>query len=484
MDQAEFEHVANLICKDLDGENLCLLLNAIYRTNTGVRKKLANETGLKEWAIRGLLPVLAKKVTLGIGHFAPDENILLELRAATAWKMAFRLEFETANEIIQSVFAEALAIERFEILLDLFKLAEITEFSLSVNGVTKDEIVAKHQNLLKFIGLRNLAGKLKSCSDLERENLLSDLESLPILKTIDNAISKSAKAHYYWIWSRIHVLQDQKFKAIATQSNFLKILKENSWLEKRHNFFLVREYRPLVSLFLTTNQKANVEQLWFRIGNIKTDSPLTEAVKWQQIYPNRIGYALEMGKVEQGRDAVSQVVEMISANPKLFPDNFICENLYYSTYFLLAIGELESANRLNIESLKMQQRTKNHAIIWSLTRLFEILINYKLEDESEVIRLVRNFRNTNEFKSDSFYEMAVKIIVSLVNSNTHWKLEDTISSSIATVKRWKEVHPSSFQLDYFDLSVWLQSEKDGCTMAEIFGLRASDDKDFSQTAAV
>lgn len=484
MDVAEFEHVSNLIRKDSDGERLFLLLSTIYRTKTGARKKLANKSGLKEWAVRDLLPVLAKKVTLGIGLFKPDENIRLEICTATAWKMAFRLEFETANEIIESVFSDALEIERFEILLDLFKLAETTELPFSDAGVTKDEIIARHQNLLQFIGLRNLASKLKSCSGSEREILLSDLESLSILNSIDNALSKSATAHYYWIWSRVHFFRKRLLQAIEAQNTLLASLKENTWLERDYNFFLVREQRVLVGLLLFTNQIAEVNQLWMRIGNIDTSSPLIEALKWQQIYPNKIAAAMEVGDIETGRNAVSNVMELISSNSEIFPKKFIVENLYFSSYFFISIGKWKEANRLINRSLKMQKPGKTNSLIWPMIRFFEILIAYKLEDSSEVLRLSRNFRNTKEFKTDSYFPMAARIIGRLAKNEHKVDAFSSINRGITEIQDWTANHFGCVHNEYFDLLAWLQSEKDGCTMLDIFRNRASMFYQDDQSSAV
>jgi hypothetical protein len=193
---------------------------------------------------------------------------------------------------------------------------------------------------------------------------------------------------------------------------------------------------------------------------------------------------MEAGDLEIGRDAVSNVLDLISSNYEIFPNKFIVDNLYFSSYFQISIGDWKEANRLNIRSFKMQNLDKTHSLIWPMIRFFEILIAYKLEDSSEVFRLSRNFQNTKEYKTDSYFPMAAGVVGRLARNKHKIDAYNSILVGIGELQNWTINHSGSLHHEYFDLRVWLKSEKEGCTMIDIFRNRASIvDKD-KQSSAV
>ncbi|MEM0998627.1 MAG: hypothetical protein AAGN35_16330 [Bacteroidota bacterium] len=237
----EYDHIYQSLPNSSKVDRMRKLLAAIRSMKTTSRKQLAHRLGVAERTVSELLQKLSRHVTFALAHHEPDKSLELELMLATAWKLVFRIENAPAAELMQDLFDLATAHERFDILFDLLKLAEIMTEPAELKGMDKEEITRRHVNLLQYQGLKTKVAGFKLLPEKERIAALEDMEQEPLLQQIECAMSISAQAHFFWTWTRLYYLKENHSAAYRSQKALVELMEENKWLDRYDDFFSPRK---------------------------------------------------------------------------------------------------------------------------------------------------------------------------------------------------------------------------------------------------
>jgi hypothetical protein len=472
----EYKFILRTINEDADNDLLVTILKAIRGTDHYNRKALAEKCGLKESRIRDLLPTLANKVVLALGMHEPDQPLELEIQLAAVWKLVFNIWNGPAGEVMQDLYDKATAVDRYDILYEILKLAEIMTVPAEIKGLSRAELTEKHLNLLQYQELKLKADKLTTLAGEERKRVADELSGAELMSSIEAAQSVSAKAHYYWIKRRISFSRENYASTLVFEKKLIDLLEENRWLDRYDDFFFALEHRSLITLLLIEDSVKEAHNQLFRVGGFNTEFPLSTTAKWEQLFPTKIGVALNNGEIETGLDAVDEFLKLISENEGQFSEQFITRNLYYSAYFLFTIGEFEKVQRMFTRMNKFQNSSSFPDPIFPISKILETFLAYESGELVEMGRLGKNFSMTSAYKKSTsgYYKYALSSLGAVSRQKDS---QDVIEEAQKAIAKIAEMHDDSYFSilnSYFDVSAWLESKKEGYTMSEVFRNRASN----------
>lgn len=458
----EYDHIfQTLYARQVQSAQIFAAIRSVGSLN---RKQISETSGVKERQIRVLLPKLSDSIIYELGTFEPDEHTELDAALLAAYKLVFRIENDPAAELLQDLYDKATEIERFDILPEVLRLTEIMTQPIQLNGLSKKEVTTKHLNLLQFRAIKERIEQLRQIPVAERLDQIADLIDSKLLSDENQALSMSAKAHFHWIWTRIHYFDENHFASCQSQKQLIKLLDEFSWLDRQHDFFFPNEHRLLTSLFVATGQNEAAYKMLFKVGNIDSNHQLTELTKWEQIYPLKLDAAIDAGDDAKGRDAVNEISKLFRSNSDLFPTKFITQNLYKCSYFYFTVGEFAKAQKLNLKLQTGYNSVDFYPMILPMVRIMATLIAFETGDQVEMGRQDKNFRMTSAYQETRYYKSVLGILKRLVNHSDPHFIDRSLTEFRETLKDKR----SRITNRKFNFEVWLESKKCNCTMAEIF----------------
>lgn len=408
----------------------------------------------------------------------PEDRLAFALSSAR--KMVHRVENEPAIHIIAWAVKESLRIERFDVTLALIDLADRLTEPYDFDAPSKSELVRLQQNILSF---RLLEERLREyhqhrTGEADGKSILDEVENDPLMTAESNALSKRALAHYLKIRAGLFHFRRNHNASINPQMRLVQLINETEWLRTDDGFFLITEMGWLMGKLAALNEFDLANRFVFRVGNVDCNDVRSEKEKVAQLYPFRIGLAIDSGNLEGGYHAVEEVDRIIGAGN--VANIFSTTNLYYSAYFYIAADDFENAFRAitRMKKFSHSRRSKKqsgnfHSHIYPMMKLLEIIIAFENNEGDDALRLIRNFRMTNTYDGNRYYKIALGTIHRLLNSNrSEWEpiLNKAFEDSLQIDRKgW----PGRL-INYFDLPIWIAAKKSLRPMIVEFHHRATE----------
>jgi hypothetical protein len=471
--EEEYDFVFRSLSISPKDERLACLLSAIRKHGTVNRSLLAKHCNLSERMVRETTPTLGKELTFWLGAYERDQPIELEMALSTAWKLVFRIQNSAAGEVLQDLYTKAGECDRFDIMMEVWKLVEIMTESAEIEGISKEEVIQVHLNLLKYQELKAKADQLKVLPKERHGSMLKLFESTNLLSDEEAAKSISAKAHFYWIWTRIHYAKENFEGVVFCQENLISLIAKYPWLDRYDGFFFAKEHRPLITALVTKNLTTEAFDMLFRVGSLETTYPLTEVSKWSQIYPLKLAMAIDHGDWQKAKDCTIEIESIIATEGSYLSSKFVTQSLYYCAYFNFINGDYPLAKKIVNRLSVIYYPSDFYPTIAPMLRVLSAFLAFEDGDLEELLLVDKKFRSTNSFDEAAYYPFtlnALKRILRLANENlvsnelmeTKIQFYDTLeeSSSIGANRR-------------FDFLKWMESKLTRRPMAEFFYHQAS-----------
>jgi tetratricopeptide (TPR) repeat protein len=473
LDEHEYKHVYDSLFLVPHNRQLGQVFQAIRTTEATKQKSLSTATGIKERQIRVLLPKLAPEIIYLLGIYQPDLHIQLDAALATAYKLVFRMANDPGAELIQDLFDKAFACDRFDIMLEVHRLSEIMTSPVSIRGLSRAEVNQKHLNLLQYQELKEEVSKVKKLPITNRLAAIKRYTSLDLLSHPGNALSVTAKAHFHWIWTRIHFFRENFPSSCSSQGNLVSLLDRHKWLNRNNAFFYPDEHRLLTYLLVASGQEDEAYKMLFKVGNTDPLYQLTDLAKWQHIYPLKLDMAIDAGDVEKGKSSMQEILSLLKENSNLFPAKFVTQILYKCSYFMFSIGDFAEAQKLNLKLQTAYKSVDFYRLVLPMVRIMAAVIAFEVNDQVEMGRQDKNFRMTSAYQEAGYYKSTLGILKRLAGLNDSETRSDFLEDAMIEIEETLQDHHSRLLNRIFDFEVWLQSKAYRCSMAEIFCNRKS-----------
>jgi hypothetical protein len=473
MSDEEFAHVHQSMSLESESEQLVRLLIAIRDAQSLDRKILADATEIKVRQIRRILPKLPDCIFHFLGTFNPDQPVSLELSLHTAWKLVYRNESGPASVLAKQIYDQAESCDRFEIIYELLDLSEKISGGLVIDGLDRVEITQKHLNLLAFRKLKEKARDLKLLPHSEKVARLLELKENELLKSQKKAVSASAKAIFYWIWTRIHFFDENYKASLESQLQLVRLIEQFSWLHRNNQFPSLEENRLLISLLIADGRNEEAYQLLFKMGNTSSGHVLTDLGKWEYIYPIKLGIAIDTGDEEKGISCIEEIRKILPRNGGNFRKQFVTETLYYASYFYFTIGDFEEAQRLNFRLQTAYKSVDFSPLVFPMVRMMSTILALETRDLAECERQDKNFRNTAAFDDSQYFRTSLGIVKRLADDCINGLDQNLINEGYAEFQKTLADPKSKSINRRFNFEAWLESKIQGCTMSKIFRDRES-----------
>lgn len=443
------------------------IVKVIRKLNAYDEEKFIRQVNLTKRRIGTVSRKIVQQATGAVGMH--DEEGLLHNALVTIRKLVFRMDSEPASSILTWAARIAEKHERFETLFQLHELAELLRLKLDV--ISKKDAISLQINLA---GYRALEHRLRmipraGCTPEERESILQEVRNSPLMASPDQALSVRAKATYHKVLSGAMLFSTQYELAHGPQARYVEFLENTEWLKGDREFFLAKEMVQLSKLLSLSGYYQEAQKVVFRVGNIQTKSERAEQEKLKQLYPYRMQFAITTGNADIGESSLEQMNQLLNQKDRFDP-LFCTENLYYGLYFCIASGNLTQGGLLAPKMRKYQSK-EYHPRIFSMAKMLEIVLAFESKDFEDCARLIKNFRKSKAYPSSPAFALTTGLLNRLVNqsSSKHQSILSTFHEKAIALEEEGTEHVF---FAYFDLTVWIESKLNHCSMIDIFHQRA------------
>ncbi|MEM0999742.1 MAG: hypothetical protein AAGN35_21970 [Bacteroidota bacterium] len=448
------------------------LFDGMARLKTFNKKVLAKSGNLSERRISSLLPDFSRHVVRALGNFQPKKPTDFELELNAAWKLVMRLRNAAAADIMLRLHQRALAVERFDVLLELHELRDVMTEPVDFEGPKREVIQRLHYNLSQYENLKTAFLRLKSGSLADREFVMRTAANSDLLDSEQSALSIRAQALFYWIKTRQLFYQGNINLASEYQERIIAMLQQYAWLKRERDFYLLKEYEPLIGFLFAGNRPKAANQAIFKIGNLPTRQKREELMKWHQIFPLRLSVALQEGDVEKGDSAVADFLQLKKANAEFLPKRFLTKNDYWVAFFLLSKQDYVGARKIVIQLLKEGKSSDFDPIYMPMTRLLAAVLAYEMGEVDELSWQEKTFRMTKAYQETPFYKMVFALLLRLARVRNEIEKAAVLDSYRQEASEMEASGPHARFFHFFDVGNWIVSKQEQCSMLQVFESRA------------
>lgn len=476
LSDAEAQRLGQLVSGVPESHVLLPMVTVLRSMDQFDESQLFRQIGVSSRGKKRHFQQLAMFISHAIGH--NDQELQMQQHLVTAKAMILRLANEPATQLLQEVMEYAVAHERFDLLMNAHQLREMMTSPFEWNSMTAEQANIREQNRLQYQAivarLRQLAG-LHNAAD-NRDQMLQAIATDPLMAGPTQALSIRGTFLYWKAQAGLAIFSGQYLDAQRAQEKLLALLQQHRWLVPDGDFFLIREYRPLAFIHTYLHNDAALDRVLFQVANIPTQHPRTELAKYAQLYPLRIGRALQNGDGEAGLAAVEQVRSIITTWANHLPTRFITENLYYCAYMLIAAGQIDDVPRLLTELGRYRQTEADFLPrIIPMVRLLQIVLAHESRDEAEARRLCKNYRATRHYGASDYLDTCISVLNRLTITTPPQKLRQ-YTEKLSAFADDRTSH-------YFDMGSWLQSRLEHIPMIQVMARKASQNRPTGNQAA-
>lgn len=456
-----------------NGEECIRLFDAVASQKTFNKKTLSNAIGLSERRISSLLPAFGRQVVKMLGVFHQEEQQEFESSLSAAWKMVMRLQNGAATAIILELYARAVKVERFDVILELHEMAEVMTEPLQMPGEGRDAVAALRENLEGYESLKSSFLRLKTSTVSEKKRIVEEANRSPLLKSETAALSIRARTNYYWIKTRQCFFQQDYAGAANYQESTIRMLTEHAWLKRERDFYLIKEYEPLIKFMFAENRLETANAMIFKVGNMTANQEREELMKWQQMFPVRLTLAIANGNQERAEAAVHDFETIRAKHGKLFPARFVNKNLYWVAFYQLASQNYEAARKTSIQLLKEGKSIDFEVPFLSMTRILSIVLSYELGEYEDLSWKDKTFRMTNAYQESEFYKLVLSLMRKLSSARSVLHRQSVLNEYAVLAREMEQSDPMvASYFNFFDIGNWIESKLRQCSMLQVFEARA------------
>ncbi len=455
-----------------DWEQISQLFRLLAKQDQYSEAALLGGTGQTKRVKNIQIEQLGQELVSFIGEGKPDV-IVHQILATAPHVIENRLERQ-AVELVEWGISLAESSENYHAVQALWRLAELfPEPRPQFRGMTYEHALACAGNL---IGYRQIEVRLRQTPTIpdleERIAILEEIEASPLLESPGMALSYEARLLYWRIKAICKYLVKNYGAAIAPQTNLVAVLAERHQNDLDLARRWIRECSTLAVLHGNLGNLAASKRLWDDIWEFPTSQFILECEKTKQIYPTKIAAGIDFGDIAFCDRTAREVLQLINDRPDLFPHGLLCKALYYCASFYLAASRLEEASR-TIAKLRSIPRLSFPPIIFSMTKLLEIVLEIEQRNFDDAIRLIKNLRMSKHDRTLAGIPTGINLLSAAASFldepvGTNRKLtENTLIQQYLAEMKGQPI------LDFFDLSLWVEAQSKGCLMMELIQLQTS-----------
>jgi hypothetical protein len=455
-----------------DGEQLSQLFRLLAKQAQYSEAELLGGTGQTKRVKNLQIEQLGQELVAFLGEGKPD--VLVHQIIATApYVIEHRLERQ-AIELVEWGISVAESSENYHAVQALWRLAELfPEPRPHFRGMTYEHALACAGNLVTYRQLEVRLRQTPSIPDLEERNaVLQEIESSPLLESPGMALSYEARLLYWHIKAICKYLTKNHEGAIAPQTNLVAALAERSESDLDLGRRWIRECSTLAVLYGTVGNFNAAKQLWDEIWDFPTSQFILECEKTKQIYPTKIAAGIDFGDAAFADKTAREVQRLINDRPELFPPGLLCKALYYCASFYLAVSRVDEASR-TVAKLRIIPRMSFPPVIYSMTKLLEITLEIEQGNYDDAIRLIKNLRMSKHDRTLAGISEAINLLSGAASfladpQNNTKKLTNNVSLR----QQLSEIKGQPV-LDFFDFSLWVEAHARGCLMMDMIQLQTA-----------
>lgn len=466
-----------------NGEECNKLFDAIASQKTFNKKTLGSSIGLSERRISSLLPGFGRQVVKMLGTFHQEEQQEFESSLSAAWKMVMRLQNGPATSIILDIYARAIKVERFDVILELHELAEVMTEPMELPGEGRDAVAILRENLEGYEALKSSFLRLKTSTVPEKERIVEKASNSPLLISESAALSTRAKTLYNWIKARLSFYLKDIVATVKYQEKAIAMLSEHAWLKRERDFFVIKEHEPLIAFMFAANMSESANAMIFKVGNMSPKQEREELVKWQQMFPLRLTVAINNGNEDLAEAAMVDFNSIRAKHGKLFPTRFVTKNLYWISFYQLANQDYEAARKTSIQLLKEGKSTHFEMHYLPMTRILSAVLSYEMGEYEDLIWQEKTFRMTKAYQGTEFYKLVLSLLLKLASAKSIMHRQSILNEYAELAEELESDRIVKSYFNFFDIGNWIESKLRQCSMLQVFEARALSSRAASESVA-
>jgi hypothetical protein len=407
-----------------------------------------------------------------VGEGKPD--VIVAQIIATAPRLIENRQEKQAIELIEWAISLADEIENYHAIQSLWRLAELfPDPRPKFKGMTYELALACAANLVAYrqieVRLRQVAFK----GPEERLQAIAEIEASELLDSPGMALGFEARTLYWRIKAICRLFVGKPEERIATQEALVAILSEriDGNLEIARRW--IKEKGSLAGFYALAGKLEESKREWSDIWSFPTQSLILQTEKVRQIYPAKINLAIDYGDRSLGDEACNEVLSLFSNQPELISKGLQCRSLYCCARYYVGVDRIDDAAKLLLR-LRSYHRQDFLPVYYSMTKLLEIVLEIEREAYEDAIRLIKNVKMSKHDQAIAGFGMAIQLLSGvtsvLCEPNAHWRqvpMQQNIKKILAELSNQPV-------LDFFDLTIWVESRSSGRSMMDLIGNRASE----------
>ncbi|HEX2899156.1 MAG TPA: hypothetical protein VHS96_05475 [Bacteroidia bacterium] len=433
---------------------------------------LLGDTGQTKRVKNLQIEQLGQELVAFIGEGNPDV-IVFQILTVAPQLIENRLERQAA-ELIEWGISLAEQTENYHAVQSLWRLAELfPDPRPRFRGMTYEHALACAGNLVAY---RQLEVRLRLTPTIpeldERRAVLEEIEASLLLESPGMALGYEARLLYWRIKAICKYLTKNYEAAIAPQANLVETLAE------RHDQDLdlarrwIRECSTLAVLHGNVGNLDAAKRLWDAIWNFPTNQFILECEKTKQIYPTKIAAGIDFGDAAFADRTCKEVNLLLSDRPELFPPGLQCQSLYYCASYYLSASRLDDASR-TLARLRSIPRLSFPPIIYSMSKLLEIVLEIEQLALDDAIRLIKNLKMSKHDRSLAGIATGIHLLSAVAGFMSEPDGNFSKLPEQTSVQQYLAELKGQPVLDFFDLGTWVNAKSKGCPMMEVIQLQTS-----------
>lgn len=380
-------------------------------------------------------------------------------------------ENDAATDFIRLAIKEAASFEDFDTVLRFWQLAASIQPRPVIDAMSEGEAKTLRKNLIAYEELMDDFQAARKIVNAEhrfsviRQLLASELlcsESMPL----------SARARYFFLkLNTAHLLIRDFQQGFAHQSRLVSFLESNSSVIPSHEWELVRELCILAWICGVLKLEDVYQETIDRIFGLNLKTAKAEKERASFVFPTRIGKGVRDGNQQLVYETVESFLGLFDSSKSL-DSRTATTCLYWCLYGAIASKDL-GLRRKVIRHLSQFSKADFDSQFYSMYRFLEVIVALEDSDFEQALRYLKNRLRRQSIEEISGMKGVLSFLVHLVS---RWEADPRSRRQMKpeVIETVVSLTTSSMVLDYFDLAVWLDSQRMGCSMLEAIQHQAAN----------
>lgn len=298
-----------------------------------------------------------------------------------------------------------------------------------------------------------------------RQSVIAEVSGSPLLQSPGMALTKRARRSFWKLRAGCLYFAGRYGEAIAPQGSLVALLEIDAELHPLNAHEYLREMGTLASLYAQTRKLVQAENVLGQIADFPAVVARIDEEKLMQLYPLRLGVAIEMGNAQAGKECCNFLLTLFDHEAGLCPEGFQGENLYYMAYFQIAAGQPEAAAKLLVRLRGLEKGLRPR--VCALYRLLEVVLELERGDWEDALRLVKNLRVSRHPREVPGMALALQLLGMVAGMwmapGARW---DTVACDAGVLALLAQLKGQPV-LNYLDLGALLDAKATGRIMLEL-----------------